>query len=82
MKSLQYNGSDPVNWQSTDIGASGSGIYSTILKNNPNMVYNQTSQVHEYIKFLGTNPKLCSEFVGNDNVWVNYSYHAYSDNGT
>lgn len=79
MKSLAVNGGQPPYWQSTNIGTAGSGIYSTILKNNPNMIYNKEPVVHNYIRFLGTDAKLCSEYAGQDNVWVNYSYHTYTD---
>jgi hypothetical protein len=64
MKSLAVNGERKSEWTSTDIGTSGSGIYSTILKNNSNMVYEGKPVVHKYIKFLGTSAKLCSEYAG------------------
>jgi hypothetical protein len=83
MKSLAVNGGNPINWQSTNIGNSGNGIYSVIFKNNPNMIYDGEPQVHQYIKFLGNKAKLCSEFAGgNGDIWVNHSYHTYSNNGT
>lgn len=79
MKSLAVNGERKSEWTSTDIGTSGSGIYSTILKNNSNMVYEGKPVVHNYIKFLGSKAKLCSEYAGQNDVWVNYSYHTYTD---
>ena len=80
MKSLAANGDVTSEWQSTNIGKSENGIYSTIFKNNPNMInYNDnTPIVHKYIKFLGPSAKLCSEYAGQDDIWVNYSYHTYT----
>ena len=64
MKSLKVNGERTSEWQSTDIGTTGSGIYSTIFKNNPNMIYDNKPNVHKYVRFLGTSAKLCSEYAG------------------
>ena len=79
MKSLSSNGGRTSEWQSTKIGTSGSGIYSTILKNNPSMIYNKEPVLHNYIKFLGPEAKLCSEYAGQSDIWVNYSYHTYTN---
>jgi hypothetical protein len=81
MRGVELNNLDPNSWTNTvfhqnTVTAYKDGVFSNIAENN------SQSDLSGWIGFLGSSAKMASEHAEQSPVYVNYSYHAYTDGQT
>lgn len=78
MKGAQSNNTNSNSWTTTtfhqnNVAAYKGGVFSNIAENNSQL------DLGEWISFLGSSAKMASEHSEQSPIYVNYSYHAYTD---
>lgn len=81
MRGVELNNLDPTSWKNivfhqNTVTAYKDGVFSNIAENN------SRSDLSGWIGFLGGDAKMASEHAEQSPIYVNYSYHAYTEGQT